>query len=127
MDHRVKIRGYRVELQEIEAVLRKACGSAQVVSIACPVENGTADGVVAFVSGVDALDHDQVSAYCSKVLPGYMVPRKIYLCDEMPLNANGKSDRSRLVSILKSEELPAPIAAKDEFIKITCSQSRLTR
>jgi amino acid adenylation domain-containing protein len=115
VDHQVKIRGYRVELQEIEAVLRKACGAAQVVSIAWPVENGTADGVVAFVSGVDALDHDQVSAYCSKVLPGYMVPRKIYLCDEMPLNANGKIDRSRLVSILESEELPAPIAAKDEL------------
>jgi amino acid adenylation domain-containing protein len=121
VDHQVKIRGYRVELQEIEAVLRKACGAAQVVSIAWPVENGTADGVVAFVSGVDALDHDQVSAYCSKVLPGYMVPRKIYLCDEMPLNANGKIDRSRLVSILESEELPASIAAKDEFIKITWS------
>jgi hypothetical protein len=28
---------------------------------------------------------------------------------------------TRLVSILKSEELPAPIAAKDEFIKIICS------
>jgi amino acid adenylation domain-containing protein len=111
VDHQVKIRGYRVELQEIEAVLRKACGAAQVVSIAWPVENGTADGVVAFVSGVDALDHDQVSAYCSKVLPGYMVPRKIYLCDEMPLNANGKIDRSRLVSMLKSEEKKAVVEA----------------
>jgi amino acid adenylation domain-containing protein len=104
VDHQVKIRGYRVELQEIEAVLRKACGAAQVVSIAWPVENGTADGVVAFVSGVDALDHDQVSAYCSKVLPGFMVPRKIYLCDEMPLNANGKIDRHRLVSMLEGVE-----------------------
>jgi amino acid adenylation domain-containing protein len=103
VDHQVKIRGYRVELQEIEAVLRTACGTAQVVSVAWPVENGSADGVVAFVSGVDALDHDEVLAYCSKVLPGYMVPRKIYLCDEMPLNANGKIDRRRLVSMLESE------------------------
>jgi len=103
VDHQVKIRGYRVELQEIEAVLRRVCGTAQVVSVAWPVENGSADGVVAFVSGVDALDHDEVLAYCSKVLPGYMVPRKVYLCDEMPLNTNGKIDRSRLVSMLKSE------------------------
>jgi amino acid adenylation domain-containing protein len=102
-DHQVKIHGYRVELQEIEAVLRKACGTAQVVSIAWPVENGSADGTVAFVSGVDALDHDKALAYCSNVLPGYMVPKKIYLCDEMPLNANGKIDRSKLVSMLKSE------------------------
>jgi amino acid adenylation domain-containing protein len=103
-DHQVKIRGYRVELQEIEAVLRRVCGTAaQVVSVAWPVENGSADGVVAFVSGVDALDYDEVLAYCSKVLPDYMVPRKVYLCDEMPLNTNGKIDRSRLVSMLKSE------------------------
>jgi acyl-coenzyme A synthetase/AMP-(fatty) acid ligase len=41
--------------------------------------------------------------YCSKILPGYMVPRTIYLCDEMPLNANGKVDRPRLVHMLDSE------------------------
>ena len=103
VDHQVKIRGYRVELQEIEAVLRRACDSEQVVSIAWPVEHGSADGVVAFVAGVAALDADRVLDYCSKILPSYMVPRKIYLCDEMPLNANGKIDRPRLVSMLNSE------------------------
>ena len=103
-DHQVKIRGYRVELQEIEGVLRRACGTEQVVSIAWPVENGNAEGVVAFVSGVDDLDHDRVLDYCSRVLPGYMVPRKLFLCDEMPLNANRKIDRARLVCILKGEE-----------------------
>jgi len=104
MDHQVKIRGYRVELQEIEAVLRRACGAEQIVSVAWPVENGSADGIVAFVAGVSALDADRVLDYCSKFLPSYMVPRKIYLCDEMPLNANGKIDRPRLVSMLEGVE-----------------------
>jgi amino acid adenylation domain-containing protein len=103
VDHQVKIRGYRVELQEIEAVLRRACDTEQVVSIAWPVEHGSADGVVAFVAGVAALDADRVLDYCSKILPGYMVPKTIYLCDEMPLNANGKVDRPRLVRMLNSE------------------------
>jgi D-alanine--poly(phosphoribitol) ligase subunit 1 len=103
VDHQVKIRGYRVELQEIEAVLRRACDTEQVVSIAWPVEHGSADGVVAFVAGAAALDVDQVLDYCSKILPGYMVPKTIYLCDEMPLNANGKVDRPRLVRMLNSE------------------------
>jgi amino acid adenylation domain-containing protein len=103
VDNQVKIRGYRVELQEIEAVLRRACDTEQVVSIAWPVEHGSAEGVVAFVAGVAALDADRVLDYCSKILPGYMVPRTIYLCDEMPLNANGKIDRPRLVGILDSE------------------------
>jgi amino acid adenylation domain-containing protein len=104
MDHQVKVRGYRVELQEIEAVLRKACGTEQVVAIAWPVQNGSADGVVGFVSGADDLDHDRVLDHCSRVLPGYMVPRKLYLCDEFPLNANGKIDRARLVCILTGRE-----------------------
>ena len=104
MDHQVKVRGYRVELQEIEAVLRKACGTEQVVAIAWPVENGSADGIVAFVSGAGGFDHDRVLDYCGRVLPGYMVPRKLYLCDEFPLNANGKIDRARLVCIVTGRE-----------------------
>jgi amino acid adenylation domain-containing protein len=100
IDQQVKIRGYRVELQEIEAVLRKACGAEQVVSIAWPVENGSADGVAAFVSGVQTLDQDHVIASCSHTLPDYMVPKKIYLLDEMPLNPNGKIDRRKLANLL---------------------------
>src|SRR3981081_583595 len=66
MDDQVKIRGYRVELQEIEAVLRRACDTEQIVSVAWPVENGSADGVVAFVAGVAALDADRVLDYCGQ-------------------------------------------------------------
>lgn len=101
IDHQVKIRGYRVELQEIEAVLHKLCGTEQVVSVAWPVSNGSADGVVAFVSGVGSVDQDRVLARCSEVLPDYMVPKKIYLIDEMPLNPNGKIDRRKLASLLE--------------------------
>jgi amino acid adenylation domain-containing protein len=102
IDHQVKIRGYRVELQEIEAVLRKACGSEQVIAIGWPVENGGADGVVAFVSGVQSLDQDRVIASCREILPEYMIPSNIYRLDEMPLNANGKIDRRGLANLLES-------------------------
>jgi amino acid adenylation domain-containing protein len=101
MDHQVKIRGYRVELQEIEEVVRKACGTDQVVSVPWPSRNGSSDGVVAFVAGLASVDEDRVLAYCSGLLPDYMVPKKIHLLDEMPLNVNGKIDRKRLVQILE--------------------------
>jgi D-alanine--poly(phosphoribitol) ligase subunit 1 len=91
-------------LREIEAVLQKACGTEQVVAIAWPVENGSADGAVAFVSGVNALDQDRVSDYRSRVLPVSMIPRKLYPCAEFPLNANGKIDRVRPVCILNNKE-----------------------
>src|SRR5215467_7053992 len=100
-DQQVKIRGYRVELQEIEAVLRRACGTDQVVSVPWPVRNGSAEGVVAFVSGLKALDQRHILAICGDALPDYMVPKKIYLVDELPLNPNQKIDRGKLSNLLE--------------------------
>src|SRR5207249_1003564 len=104
VDHQVKIRGYRVELQEIDAVLRTACGTEQVVSIAWPARNGSADEVVAFVSGVAAIDEGRVLSYCNRILPDYMVPKRLYVRDELPMTANGKIDRLMLLHFLNSEK-----------------------
>ena len=100
-DHQIKIRGYRVELQEIEAVLRRTCGTEQVIAIPWPVRDGTAEGIVSFVSGVESLDQERVLARCGDLLPDYMVPKKVYLIDELPLNANQKVDRGMLAKILE--------------------------
>lgn len=101
IDHQIKIRGYRVELQEIESVLRKVCGIEQVVSLPLPSRSGGVDGVVAFVSGMKELDSDRVLNSCSELLPDYMVPKKIYPIEELPLNANGKVDRPKLTKWLE--------------------------
>jgi amino acid adenylation domain-containing protein len=103
IDHQVKIRGHRVELQEIEEVVRKACGSSQVVSVPWPMRNGSGDGVVAFISGLESVDQADIISYCSGQLPEYMVPKKIYLLQELPLNVNGKIDRQKLVQILEGK------------------------
>lgn len=100
IDDQVKIRGYRAELQEIENVLRKACGTDQVVSVAWPVRDGCADGVVAFVSGQETLDEGNALSYCRTYLPSYMVPQRIFALDAFPLNVNGKVDRRGLVRML---------------------------
>ncbi len=101
IDHQVKIRGYRVELQEIEVVLRKTSQAEQAVAVPWPVADGSADGVVAFVSGASNLDDLHILNGCRKVLPDYMVPRKIYRLEEMPLNDNKKIDRKKLVKLLE--------------------------
>jgi acyl-CoA synthetase (AMP-forming)/AMP-acid ligase II len=72
------------------------------VSLAWPVKDGSAEGVVAFVAGGDVLDEAGILAHCQQVLPDYMMPQKLYRRDELPLNANGKIDRLRLVSLLES-------------------------
>lgn len=101
VDHQVKIRGYRVELQEIDAILRKICGTEHVVSVPWPVANGSAEGVVAFVSGGSSMDQGVVLNSCREVLPEYMVPRQVHSLPEMPLNANGKIDRAKLMNMLR--------------------------
>jgi len=101
IDHQVKIRGYRVELQEIEVVLRKASQAEQVVAVPWPVVDGSADGVMAFVSGVSKIDELHILNRCREALPDYMVPRKIYWLEEIPLNDNGKMDRKKLAKLLE--------------------------
>jgi amino acid adenylation domain-containing protein len=100
MDHQVKIRGHRVELQEIEEIIREVSGAPQVVSVPWPVRNGNAEGVVAFVCGLELSDPGRILAHCRDRLPEYMVPKKIYSLSDAPLNANGKIDRQKLTQIL---------------------------
>ena len=101
MDNQVKIQGYRVELGEIEAVIREETGADTAVALGWPRNAmGGADGVVAFVPGRDL----PVDAYRERVaarLPGYMAPREIRCLAELPLNANGKVDRKALLQLLE--------------------------
>ncbi len=103
LDNQVKIRGYRVELQEIEWVLRQASGTGDATAIAWPVSDGMATGVVGFIGGRPRLDPEAVLAYCRERLPYYMVPAKLYELPSIPLNVNGKIDRSALIRILEAD------------------------
>lgn len=96
IDHQVKIRGYRAELQEIEHVLRRVGETESAVAVPWPVKDGHAEGVVAFLSGVNDVHAGSIIEECSRHLPAYMVPRRIVFLDQYPLNANGKIDRRRL-------------------------------
>ncbi len=51
IDHQIKIQGYRVELGEVETLLREAAGSESAVAIGWPKSASGADGIVAFVLG----------------------------------------------------------------------------
>jgi amino acid adenylation domain-containing protein len=104
LDDQVKIRGYRVELQEIDAVLREACNTESVASIAWPVQDGSADGIVAFVCGESSQNEVELVARCRNSLPDHMVPRAIHFIDEMPRNPNGKIDRRKLALRLNDND-----------------------
>jgi amino acid adenylation domain-containing protein len=100
IDNQVKVRGLRVELEEIEAYLREICGTDSVAAVAWPMDHGSANGIVAFVSGQAGVDHPDVSARIKSRLPSYMVPSTIHHLDSLPLNSNGKVNRKELVALL---------------------------
>jgi len=108
-DQQIKVLGHRVELGEIEAVLRNHPGVEHAVAFGWPAEGTSAEGIVAFVSG-NINDSEPLLARSRESLPPYIVPRRIHIVSEMPFNANGKVDRrklkERLTAMTETDKLP---------------------
>jgi acyl-CoA synthetase (AMP-forming)/AMP-acid ligase II len=102
IDHQVKISGYRVELQEIELVLREAANTDLAVAVPWPVSDGTAAGIVAVVVGADPAQDEGIINLCQQRLPRYMVPTRIFHVPELPLNTSGKLDRPKIAMLVQS-------------------------
>jgi amino acid adenylation domain-containing protein len=101
LDNQVKVLGHRVELGEIEAAIRDEVNVDAVAAVAWPRAGASAGGVTAFVVATE-LDVPALSARLAKRLPPYMVPREVRLLPELPMNANGKCDRTALIRLLDS-------------------------
>ena len=104
VDHQVQIFGERIELGEIEAVLRDESGTDAVVAVGWPPAGaGAAQAIEAFV-GDTSIDVRSLKERLKARLHGHMVPRRLHLLDELPLNANGKFDRGALTRMLDEPE-----------------------
>jgi acyl-CoA synthetase (AMP-forming)/AMP-acid ligase II len=113
IDNQVKVMGFRVELEEVEAHLRSVCQTESVAAVGWPVVNGNASGIVAFVAGA----HAELSAARDALrgrVPAYMVPSKVLALDVMPLSTNGKVDRHALRAILSGHAAGAAAGAAAE-------------
>lgn len=95
-DNQIKLRGHRVELEEIDAILSQ---HPQVVSVATTVRE-TSSGyqqIHAFVVPDSRSIHpDNIRKFAMEHLPKFMVPAKIWLQSAMPLSKSGKVDRNAL-------------------------------
>jgi non-ribosomal peptide synthetase component F/acyl carrier protein len=100
VDAQVKVRGFRVELGEIEARLIQ-CPLVKECAVAV-VEPGPGDKrLVAYVVGRDndAVDVNQLRSFLKENLPDYMIPSVFLMLEKMPLLPNGKIDRRALPPI----------------------------
>lgn len=107
IDSQVKIRGNRIELQEVESVLAVASGATMTAAIALPADAlGVSPGIVAFIGGSeDAVEgaHGTIAAtdaeilqQCRLKLPAFAVPIRVIRLRDFPLNLAGKLDRLAL-------------------------------
>ncbi|MGW1767924.1 amino acid adenylation domain-containing protein [Streptomyces sp. NPDC002073] len=103
-DTQVKVNGIRVEPTEIEAALAQHPAIGQAVVTVCEDPAGktrlvgyvapvAGDGGGGFDAGISVAD---LRRFAAKRLPDYMVPALLVVLDRLPLNANGKLDRSAL-------------------------------
>ncbi|MEP7010529.1 MAG: non-ribosomal peptide synthase/polyketide synthase [Acidobacteriota bacterium] len=103
-DQQVKVRGFRVELGEIQAVLGRHSGVRDVVVL--PWKDGTgATRLAAYAvpnPGVD-LDTGELRSFLQDRLAAYMVPSVFLILDRLPMTPNGKLDR---------RSLPDPLTAR---------------
>lgn len=105
VDHQVKLRGFRVELGEIENRLlsHPHVKEALVVAKKNQGDPGGDQYLCAYIvppstvsSSGQELDSDQLKAYLDRELPDYMVPSYFVILEQLPLTPNGKIDRKRL-------------------------------
>lgn len=105
IDNQVKLKGNRIELEEVEAHLRRAAETDVVAVVAWPVVDGSAQGLVGFCCS-DRQPSD-ILAGLKSALPRYMLPSQIELMQRLPVNINGKVDRKALVSMLEERSRSA--------------------
>ena len=103
IDNNLKIRGFRLELGEIEAALRKYPSVKQSV-VLIRKDVGVNPKIVAYLihepNIVREIERDliksQVLGYLEQELPYYMIPDALVFLTELPLNPNGKLERKSL-------------------------------
>ncbi|MFE4972936.1 amino acid adenylation domain-containing protein [Kitasatospora sp. NPDC056651] len=107
-DNQVKVRGHRVELEEVDRHVVDAPGVREAATV---VVGERVSRLVGFVTGEPAPDPAAVRAHLARTLPPYMVPGEIRVLPKLPVTANGKADRRALLALVRSARTAAGPAA----------------
>ena len=100
-DDQIKMHGYRIELNEISAKLEefKSVIKAETIPL---IRNNEVKKIVSLIKIDEQLAKPEIQAiydFLKRKLPIYMVPSDIKIIDYIPLNQNGKADKSKLREI----------------------------
>jgi amino acid adenylation domain-containing protein len=119
IDHQVKVRGHRVELGEIESVLKQYPDVDQCVVDARQDAGGDTQLVAYIVPKRAGQQFDgELKGFLRLLLPEYMLPAAYVTLDEIPLNANGKRDRAALPKPGRQSHAHNDVAAPRDAIEL---------
>ena len=99
-DFQVKIRGQRIELDEIENTIMR-CSPNISNCLVLKVTNASVDHLIAYIESTDEIystDDSDLRKFCNENLSPFMVPSFFIILDKFPLSQSGKIDRKRLPS-----------------------------
>ncbi|MEB3034420.1 non-ribosomal peptide synthetase [[Mycobacterium] nativiensis] len=126
-DHQVKVRGFRVELAEVEAALRAAPGVAMAAARTWELRGGTT--LAGYLVPVEPVDDAAefiaaVRASIAATLPGYMVPASLTVLETMPLTDSGKLNRPALPqpAVATRGEADPPVTATEKTLVGICTE-----
>jgi aryl carrier-like protein len=108
LDRQVKVRGVRIELDDIELALRAHPG-VRDAAVICKPDAAGANYLSAFVEPHTTLTRAELRAHMATAVPSYMIPDAFTVLPELPLNLNGKVDRATLSGI---DDTGAPAEAE---------------
>ncbi|MFH9862940.1 amino acid adenylation domain-containing protein [Streptomyces sp. NPDC017202] len=95
-DEQLKVRGFRVELAEVEAALARFPGVRHAAVTGVASESGERRLVAYYVPSGDAVDVAGLRAHLASLLPDYMMPTAFVTVPKLSLTPNGKVDRRAL-------------------------------
>ena len=90
MDNQVKIKGHRIELDEIDYNLRKI-GYPNVNTVVLK------KNIISFIANIKKIDKNEITKKLSHSLPEYMVPQYFIKINNLPINRNGKINKNKLI------------------------------
>ncbi len=112
-DRQVKVRGHRVELDEIEAVLSAHPLVSEAAAYTVPSGDGTMQVIAAVTSPDGQPDPAELARFVGQRLPPYAVPSRIEIRETFPRTSTGKLDRLRLEQLGSSAADTPPTTQAD--------------
>lgn len=131
-DRQIKVRGFRVELHEIEAA---ACNLEFIEDAAATfIQYGEEKHIVLVYTAPEAIDEEKVKSALEISLPKYMIPQVVRRVEKIPENSHGKRDFEEIAHIgmeyiiprLNAEELDEDIQKFIEILAESCGQIQLS-